>query len=179
MASNRLQWALGTFLQNGSVGVGIQAAMTLVCHNQGTAVRAMHIRVLFGHVCGCGGADPGDTGCALTDMCAAGSTNASRHVWQIKRLLKWFSAVQILETQAALARAQAEEEAAARAAASNPAEARRWNGLRTIVEARSMLKVLFRVATAHKAQVNLLWLYFGVTNLPIFALHFYLYLRLL
>ncbi|BDA42917.1 hypothetical protein COCOBI_03-8100 [Coccomyxa sp. Obi] len=62
-------------------------------------------------------------------------------------------AVQILETQAALARAQAEEEAAARAAASNPAEARRWNGLRTIVEARSMLKVLFRVATAHKAQV--------------------------
>ena len=61
--------------------------------------------------------------------------------------------VQILETQAALARAQSEEEAAARAAASNPAEARRWNGLRTIVEARSMLKVLFRVATAHKAQV--------------------------
>ncbi len=62
-----------------------------------------------------------------------------------------FVIAQILETQAALARAQAEEEG--RAGVSNPAEVRRWTGLRTIVEARSLLKSLFRVAAGHKAQV--------------------------
>ena len=64
------------------------------------------------------------------------------------------AAAQIMETQAALTRAQAEEEGrAGTAAASNPAEARRWNGVRTIVEARSLLKTVFRAAAGHKAQV--------------------------
>lgn len=34
------------------------------------------------------------------------------------------------------------------------ANARRWNGLRTIVEARAMLKTVFRSASQHKAQVS-------------------------
>ncbi len=58
---------------------------------------------------------------------------------------------QILETQAALARAQAEEEG--RTAGNNPTEARRWTGLRTVVEARALLKTLFRAAAGHKGQV--------------------------
>lgn len=34
------------------------------------------------------------------------------------------------------------------------ADARRWNGLRTIVEARAMLKTVFRSASQHKAQAS-------------------------
>lgn len=58
---------------------------------------------------------------------------------------------QILETQATLMRAQAEEDAKSGNSAS---EARRWTGVRTIVEARSLLKSLFRAAAGHKAQVR-------------------------
>ena len=61
--------------------------------------------------------------------------------------------MQILETQAALMRAQAEEDAKSGSSAS---EARRWTGVRTIVEARSLLKTLFRAAAGHKAQVGVL-----------------------
>jgi predicted secreted protein len=61
--------------------------------------------------------------------------------------------LQILDTQAALMKAQNEEEGRG-AANSNPAEVRRWNGIRTIVEARSLLKTLFRSAAGHKAQVT-------------------------
>lgn len=59
--------------------------------------------------------------------------------------------MQILETQAALMRAQAEEDVKSGSAAS---EARRWTGVRTVVEARSLLKTLFRAAAGHKAQVG-------------------------
>ena len=59
---------------------------------------------------------------------------------------------QILETQAALMKAQAEEDAKSGSSAS---EARRWTGVRTIVEARSLLKTLFRAAAGHKAQVGI------------------------
>lgn len=61
--------------------------------------------------------------------------------------------MQILETQAALMKAQAEEDAKSGSSAS---EARRWTGVRTIVEARSLLKTLFRAAAGHKAQVGAL-----------------------
>ena len=66
---------------------------------------------------------------------------------------------QILETTAALMKAQSEEDAKGGniASTSNSAnEARRWTGVRTIVEARSLLKSLFRAAAGHKAQVQAL-----------------------
>ena len=65
-------------------------------------------------------------------------------------------AVQILETTAALMKAQSEEDAKGGSSASTSIsanEARRWTGVRTIVEARSLLKSLFRAAAGHKAQV--------------------------
>lgn len=49
-------------------------------------------------------------------------------------------------------KAQAAEDG--RAANSNPAEVRRWTGVRTIVDARALLKTLFRAAAGHKAQVH-------------------------
>lgn len=58
---------------------------------------------------------------------------------------------QILETTAALMKAQSEEDAKGGNSAN---EARRWTGVRTIVEARSLLKSLFRAASGHKAQVR-------------------------
>ena len=58
---------------------------------------------------------------------------------------------QISDTQSALLRAKAEEEAAKTREAG---EARRWTGVRTIVEARSLLKTLFRTAAAQKAAVS-------------------------
>lgn len=58
--------------------------------------------------------------------------------------------VQILDTQQQLLRAKAEEEARGQAAA----DARRWNGLRNIVEARALLKAVFRVASNQRAQVR-------------------------
>lgn len=58
---------------------------------------------------------------------------------------------QILETTAALMKAQSEEDAKGGNGAN---EARRWTGVRTIVEARSLLKSLFRAAAGHKAQVQ-------------------------
>ena len=58
---------------------------------------------------------------------------------------------QILETQAALMKAQSEDDTKSGITA---AEARRWTGVRTIVEARSLLKTLFRAAAGHKAQVR-------------------------
>ena len=58
---------------------------------------------------------------------------------------------QILETTAALMKAQSEEDAKGSNSAN---EARRWTGVRTIVEARSLLKSLFRAAAGHKAQVR-------------------------
>lgn len=35
-----------------------------------------------------------------------------------------------------------------------PADAKRWNGVRTVVQARALLKTLFRSASQHKAQVR-------------------------
>ena len=58
---------------------------------------------------------------------------------------------QILETQAALMKAQSEDDTKS---GNTAAEARRWTGVRTIVEARSLLKTLFRAAAGHKAQVR-------------------------
>ncbi len=48
-------------------------------------------------------------------------------------------------------KAQSEEDAKGGNSAN---EARRWTGVRTIVEARSLLKSLFRAAAGHKAQVR-------------------------
>ena len=61
------------------------------------------------------------------------------------------SVEQILETQAALMKAQTDEDAKS---GNSATEARRWTGVRTIVEARSLLKTLFRAAAGHKAQVG-------------------------
>ena len=47
-------------------------------------------------------------------------------------------------------KAKAEEESRGQGAA----DARRWNGLRTIVEARALLKTAFRCASTLKAQVE-------------------------
>ena len=52
--------------------------------------------------------------------------------------------------QLALVKEREEEERRGAGAA----DARRWNGLRTIVEARAMLKTVFRAASGHKAQVR-------------------------
>jgi hypothetical protein len=57
--------------------------------------------------------------------------------------------LQILETQQQLMKVKAEEEQKTQAAG----DARRWNGLKTMVEARALLKSLFKVATNQKAQV--------------------------
>jgi len=48
-------------------------------------------------------------------------------------------------------KAQTEEDAKS---GNSATEARRWTGVRTIVEARSLLKTLFRAAAGHKAQVR-------------------------
>ncbi len=48
-------------------------------------------------------------------------------------------------------KAKAEEENRGQGAA----DARRWNGLRTIVEARALLKTAFRCASTLKAQVGM------------------------
>ena len=58
--------------------------------------------------------------------------------------------MQILETQQQLMRTKSEEDQKSQAAS----DARRWNGLKTIVEARALLKSLFKVATSQKAQVS-------------------------
>lgn len=54
---------------------------------------------------------------------------------------------QIVELQQQLVRVRADEEARGGGAA----DARRWNQLRNVVEARTMLKTVFRSASAHKA----------------------------
>ncbi|KAK9846882.1 hypothetical protein WJX84_000810 [Apatococcus fuscideae] len=57
---------------------------------------------------------------------------------------------QILEMQQTLLRAKTEEEQKGQGAA----DARRWNGLRNVAEARTMLRTVFRTASGHKAQVH-------------------------
>jgi hypothetical protein len=59
---------------------------------------------------------------------------------------------QILETQQALVAAKAED--MARGGASAGADVRRWTGLRNLVEARALLKTLFRSAAQLRAQVG-------------------------
>eukprot|EP00884_Botryococcus_braunii_P003163 jgi/Botrbrau1/12848/Bobra.0045s0017.1 len=58
---------------------------------------------------------------------------------------------QILETQQALVAAKAED--TARGGGSAGADVRRWTGLRNLVEARALLKTLFRSAAQLRAQV--------------------------
>lgn len=58
--------------------------------------------------------------------------------------------VQILDTQQQLMKAKAEEEQKSQSAS----DARRWNGLKTMVEARALLKSIFKVASSQKAQVR-------------------------
>lgn len=64
-------------------------------------------------------------------------------------------ASQILETQQQLMKTKAEEDQKSQAAS----DARRWNGLRTIVEARALLKSIFKVAANQKAQASLVRYY--------------------
>lgn len=45
------------------------------------------------------------------------------------------------------------------------ADAKRWNGVRSVVQARALLKTLFRSASQHKAQVSKL----GRSSLATFA----------
>ncbi|KAK9835062.1 hypothetical protein WJX81_008045 [Elliptochloris bilobata] len=59
---------------------------------------------------------------------------------------------QIAETQEVLMRAKAEEEARVGSSGDGAAAARRWTGVRGVVEARSLLKTLFRAASHYKAQ---------------------------
>ena len=72
------------------------------------------------------------------------------HAFVNEELTPYLVMWQILETTAALMKAQSEEDAKGGNSAN---EARRWTGVRTIVEARSLLKSLFRAAAGHKAQV--------------------------
>ena len=58
--------------------------------------------------------------------------------------------LQIVETQQQLMKAKAEEEQKSQVAS----DARRWNGLKTMVEARALLKSIFKVATNQKAQAG-------------------------
>ena len=58
-------------------------------------------------------------------------------------------AVQILLTQQQLMKAKSDEENKGGGAA----DARRWNGLRNVVESRALLKTAFRTASTLKAQV--------------------------
>ena len=69
-----------------------------------------------------------------------GGTGSQQHVVVV---------VQILEMQQTLMRAKTEEEQKGQGAA----DARRWNGLRNVAEARTMLRTVFRTASGHKAQV--------------------------
>ncbi len=57
--------------------------------------------------------------------------------------------VQILEIQEALGRAKDADDARAGGAA----DPRRWTGLRTIVDARAMLKAVFQAAAQSRVQV--------------------------
>lgn len=57
-------------------------------------------------------------------------------------------------------KAKAEEEQKSQLAS----DARRWNGLKTIVEARALLKSIFKVATNQKAQARLLTLSHGTAS---------------
>lgn len=56
---------------------------------------------------------------------------------------------QIAELQKMYEQAKLQEE---RTGASN--ETKRWNGIRTVNEARSLLKILFKIASDHKVQAN-------------------------
>lgn len=58
---------------------------------------------------------------------------------------------QILETQQALVAAKAEDNS--RGSGPAGADVRRWTGLRNLVEARALLKTLFRSAAQLRAQV--------------------------
>ena len=69
----------------------------------------------------------------------------------MQQLMKKPCVLQILEMQQSLLRAKAEEEQKGQGAA----DARRWNGLRSVVEARAMLKTVFRTASIHKSQAGL------------------------
>lgn len=51
-------------------------------------------------------------------------------------------------------RAKAEEEARMGASGDGAAAARRWTGVRGVIEARSLLKTLFRTASHYKAQAR-------------------------
>ena len=57
--------------------------------------------------------------------------------------------LQILLTQQQLMKAKSDEENKGGGAA----DARRWNGLRNVVESRALLKTAFRTASTLKAQV--------------------------
>lgn len=62
----------------------------------------------------------------------------------------WVTVVlQILLTQQQLMKAKCDEENKGGGAA----DARRWNGLRNVVESRALLKTAFRTASTLKAQV--------------------------
>ncbi len=58
--------------------------------------------------------------------------------------------LQILLTQQQLMKAKSDEENKGGGAA----DARRWNGLRNVVESRALLKTAFRTASTLKAQVD-------------------------
>ncbi len=58
--------------------------------------------------------------------------------------------LQILLTQQQLMKAKSDEENKGGGAA----DARRWNGLRNVVESRALLKTAFRTASTLKAQVS-------------------------
>ena len=58
--------------------------------------------------------------------------------------------LQILATQQQLMKAKSDEESKGGGAA----DARRWNGLRNVVESRALLKTAFRTASTLKAQVS-------------------------
>lgn len=62
----------------------------------------------------------------------------------------WRRCVQIADIMARLCAARTEDEARGGGAA----DARRWTALRTPVEARGMLKTVFRAAADHAAQVH-------------------------
>lgn len=62
----------------------------------------------------------------------------------------FFWRLQILATQQQLMKAKSDEESKGGGAA----DARRWNGLRNVVESRALLKTAFRTASTLKAQVT-------------------------
>ena len=70
--------------------------------------------------------------------------------------------VQILATQQQLMKAKSDEENKGGGAA----DARRWNGLRNVVESRALLKTAFRTASTLKGQVSTAVIDAGMKFLP-------------